>query len=699
MALDTRPLPRLRSRPDVQGLRALAVGLVILDHAGVPWLQGGFVGVDVFFVISGFLISSLLLHEATTAGRVRIGHFYARRARRILPAATLVLVATSTFAALELSVTRVQEIVQDVRWSAFFAANIHFSRLGTDYFEQDRADSPVQHFWSLAVEEQFYVFWPVLLLLVCLLVQRRQLRAVTALVGFAWIASLAWSIALTSTSSTEAYFSSATRVWELATGALLALAGPVLLQLTRGARLVLTVGGLGAIAVAAIRYDASTLFPGWRALLPVLGTAAVLAAGARGALGPARVLTLRPVRYVGDISYSLYLWHWPVLVLGAEYVGASRSPVETFLLVAGAALLSVLSYHVVENPFRHGGGWALRGKRALALWPVALAMVLATSGYAAAYSTNAFEARVAGPTSASPAADQSPDGSPGVSAGGKEGKPRQPPIRTRLSAALEQVDANEPIPFPLVNLETLERDAWHVAFHCYSSWGQGGHPLCPLGDTKAKRTVVVYGDSHAGMWLTALHRIGAQAGYRMIPLVKVGCGPFDVEQWHRHKPFPDCPPYRDWALKQIKRIKPDVILLGYRGLAGVHPPANQSAGEAWSAGVSTSLRRLSALAPRVLVMSDVATLDFQPGDCLTDPDSTLASCVGREHSVVHRANRITRRAARPLGVRFVDTTGLVCLRNRCPVVVDHVVVFRDASHLSVTWMKRIAPDLGRLLEL
>ena len=160
-----QPLPRLRRRPDIQGLRALAVTLVILAHVGVPGLQGGFVGVDVFFVVSGFLISSLLLHEATTTGRVRVGVFYARRARRILPAAALVLMVTAVYAAMRLSLVRVADIVEDVRWSALFAANIHFARLGTDYFDQDRAVSPVQHFWSLAVEEQFYMVWPALLLL------------------------------------------------------------------------------------------------------------------------------------------------------------------------------------------------------------------------------------------------------------------------------------------------------------------------------------------------------------------------------------------------------------------------------------------------------------------------------------------------------------------------------------------------------
>ncbi|HEY5419218.1 MAG TPA: acyltransferase, partial [Marmoricola sp.] len=265
----------------MQGLRALAVAMVIFDHAAVPWLRGGFVGVDVFFVVSGFLISALLLHEVTATGRVRIGHFYARRARRILPAATVVLVATSVFAALELSTTKVVEIVQDVRWAAFFAANVHFARLGTDYFEQDRAVSPVQHFWSLAVEEQFYLVWPVLLLVVALVgAARGMLRVVTVLLCGTWLLSLIWSVVLTPRSPTASYFSSATRAWELATGALLALAGHLLPRMPRLVRHVLSALGLVGLVVAAVSYDSSTPFPGWRALLPVLGAAALLAAGA-----------------------------------------------------------------------------------------------------------------------------------------------------------------------------------------------------------------------------------------------------------------------------------------------------------------------------------------------------------------------------------------------------------------------------------
>jgi peptidoglycan/LPS O-acetylase OafA/YrhL len=689
MAPMRAPLPRLRSRPDVQGLRAVAVGLVILDHAGVPGVRGGFVGVDVFFVVSGFLISSLLLHEATTTGRVRIGSFYARRARRILPAASVVLMATVAFAALELSVVRVQEIVQDVRWAAFFAANVHFSRLGTDYFEQDRADSPVQHFWSLAVEEQFYLFWPVLLL-VCMLVARRRLALVTALVVGAWVSSLVWSMLLTASAPTQAYFSSATRVWELATGALLALAGHALVRLPLAARHLLSVCGLAAIATAAVAFDASTPFPGWRAVLPVLGTAAVLAAGAAGVVGAGRLLTPRPVRYVGDISYSLYLWHWPVFVLGAEYVGRSRSPLETWLMFGLTAVLSMASYHLVESPFRRARGPILRGRRALALWPAALAMVLFATVWAGAHATSAFEARVAGPPQAQP---------PDPFAVAREVEVQERPIRERLAASLRLVDAKAPIPFPLENFDGLRQDAWHFEFPCYSTGDTSRHEVCPLGDPRARRTVVVYGDSHAGMWLPALRELAEQGGYRVVPLIKIGCGPFDVEQKVRGSSFPYCSAFRDWAVRRIEKLRPDTIVLAYRGLLQVQPQPGQSKPDAWADGVFSSVRRLVRLAPTVKVLSDVTSRDFGPGDCLSDPDSSMAACTSREQAWILKANRFTRRTVEPLGAEFLDITGLVCLGHRCPLVVDRFVTYRDASHVSVSWATRLAPDFEHVVNL
>lgn len=700
-AVEEPPLPPLPSRPDIQGLRAVAVGVVILAHVRLPGFDGGFVGVDVFFVLSGFLISSLLLHEATTTGRIRLGHFYARRARRILPAAGLVLVATSVFAATRLPLTRVSEVVDDVRSAALFTANLHFSRLGTDYFEETRAVSPVQHMWSLAVEEQFYLVWPVVVVLAFSLVTRRPQLLTGIIVGIAWVGSLGWSIAQTSAEPVSAYFSSLTRAWELATGALLALAAHHLVRLPAWFRRLLVLSGLVAIGLAVAMFDESTPFPGWRAAVPVLGTAAVIAAGAGGSIGLARLLTIRPMRYVGDLSYSLYLWHWPVLVLGAYELGHPPGMGETGVLIAVLVGASVLSFHLVEDPIRHQRTPVVHGMRALALWPVTLALVLATASWASAHATSAFEARIRG----------NPDGvlDPAVASAAEQARsghlrPRmeglaEPAVGQLIRAALDQADDGRAIPFPLVNFENLRRDSWHVKFDCHADWEQTSMLPCKQGDRLATRTVVLYGDSHAGMWLPPLDLLGQFNGFKVVPLMKMGCAPFDVVQLHRGLPHPTCGPFREWALRKMRDLHPDVILVAYRSLLEMDPPDGQNANAAWSSGAASSLRRLGRLAPRVEVISDVTTRDISPGECLTAPRSTMATCTQREQSVSTTGNALTRAAAQSSGARFVDVTDLVCADHRCPLVAGGVVIYRDSSHISLTWSHVVAAELGRQLNL
>ena len=225
-----RPDPTLRHRDDVQGLRAIAVLTVIASHAGVPFLPGGFVGVDVFFVISGFLISQLLFREVEKSGRVSIPGFYARRARRILPAATLVTVATIVASAIWLSAIDLLEVVKDALWAVFFAANIHFAAVGTDYFAAEEPPSPLQHYWSLSVEEQFYLVWPALLLVLVLVARRRAAalpqRLVFGVLLVVTVASFVWSVVSTSSDPLAAYFSTPARAFELGLGALTALVAP-----------------------------------------------------------------------------------------------------------------------------------------------------------------------------------------------------------------------------------------------------------------------------------------------------------------------------------------------------------------------------------------------------------------------------------------------------------------------------------------
>lgn len=342
----------LRFRRDVEGLRAVAVVAVVLFHAGVSWLSGGYVGVDVFFVISGFLITGLLLREHEQRGRISIPGFYARRARRILPAAMLVITLSVLASYYIQNFLQYAQVAQDGRWAALFAANIHFASVG-GYFQQSRAPSPLEHYWSLAVEEQFYVVWPTLVLITGALFTRVQLRwRVAAVAVAATAASLVWSLMQTPSSPTWAYFSPFTRAWELGMGAIVATLTPQLTRVPKAYGCATAYAGLCAIALSAFWFTSSTPFPGKAALLPVLGAAAVIAGGSSG-LGAGKLLGLRPVRSVGRVSYGWYLLHYPPMIILTGALWTHPLPTHENLLIAAATLvLAYLMYAGVERPIR-----------------------------------------------------------------------------------------------------------------------------------------------------------------------------------------------------------------------------------------------------------------------------------------------------------------------------------------------------------
>ncbi len=277
-------------RADIEGMRAVAVGLVLLYHAGIPFVSGGFIGVDVFFVISGFLITGLLVREMAGTGTLSVVGFYARRAKRLLPATAVVLTFVAVVSSFVISPLEQAGVGWDVMLSALYVVNWRLAAQSVDYLAGDVAASPVQHFWSLAIEEQFYFVVPVLLLLLTIR-QRRRGRSLTrpVLVGLAAVAvpSLIWSIHLTATSAGQAYFSTTTRVWELALGGAVAVLAHRFERWPVGVSAVIGWVGLGAVVWAALAYSSQTSFPGWAALVPTVGTAAVLACGpAAGAKGP-----------------------------------------------------------------------------------------------------------------------------------------------------------------------------------------------------------------------------------------------------------------------------------------------------------------------------------------------------------------------------------------------------------------------------
>ncbi|GAA0794606.1 acyltransferase family protein [Spirilliplanes yamanashiensis] len=342
-------------RADVQALRAVAVLLVVLYHAGVPGLTGGFIGVDVFFVISGFLITGLLIREQERTGTVSILGFYARRMRRIMPAAALVLIATVVASYHYLGYIRGATIADDAEYAGGFLANFHFGAQGRDYLTAQSDPSTLQHFWSLAVEEQFYVVWPALFLGLALLVTRARSRALMiAPIAVLMAASYAWSIVYTAQSATAAYFSPLTRFCELAAGALLAVLGPELARIGRRVGAALTVVGLAGIVATAFLLTTATAFPGAIVAVPVLATCLVLAGGGAVREGSLhRALAAAPVQQIGLWSYSLYLWHWPLLTIAEQHWGDELTGLHRAGLVVLAVVLAALTYRLVENPVRN----------------------------------------------------------------------------------------------------------------------------------------------------------------------------------------------------------------------------------------------------------------------------------------------------------------------------------------------------------
>jgi peptidoglycan/LPS O-acetylase OafA/YrhL len=536
-------------RHDIQGLRAVAVLLVVLEHAGVGRARGGYVGVDVFFVVSGFLITGILLAEAERRGSVSLTDFYVRRARRILPAAALTLLATDLAARHLLNFVRAREVIADSAWAAACGANVHFARIGSDYFASAQPPSPLLHFWTLSVEEQFYLAWPTVVLLVLFgalfrrRTARRKLLTVTVALG---LASFVWSVESTRSADGAAYFSTFARAWELALGAALAVALPRAARIRPAVALALGWAGLAAVAAAAVTYSAATPFPGYAAALPAVGTALVIFAGARSAPSApsvARLLSAAPLRYVGDRSYALYLWHWPVLTIAYLRVGHELGPEVKLLLLAGAFVLSILSYALVEDPIRRAR-LPRRSSGLLAAASAAVVVVVAAAGVrllAPAAGTDVAAAAVRPLFDPVTAQEQA--------------RPAAKPLPA-VVAAVRAAERGDALPSALTPpVERLHDDFYFFPDGCTPSRYGTSSKICRLGRTSSGKTIVVFGDSHAEMWMPAILAMAQRDGWAVIPLVKVRCVP---RTWPGTD---DCAAWYRWAKRQARALRPQVTMI------------------------------------------------------------------------------------------------------------------------------------------
>ncbi|PYF99380.1 Peptidoglycan/LPS O-acetylase OafA/YrhL, contains acyltransferase and SGNH-hydrolase domains [Georgenia satyanarayanai] len=672
--------PTTRFRGDIQGLRAVAVGLVLLYHAGVPFLPGGFVGVDVFFVISGFLITGLIVREVERTGRLSLSRFYARRAKRLLPATAVVFVTVAALTLLFLPVTRWRDIAGDIAASSVYLVNWRLADRSVDYLAAESAASPLQHFWSLAVEEQFYIVWP--LLIVALFWRwRRGSASRRLLLGLAVIAvpSFVWSVHLTTANPGAAYFVTTTRLWEMAVGAVLAVGVVHADRLSPTVRTVLGWAGLAAIGYAALTFDASTTFPGAAALVPTLGAAAVLLAGSgdgRGELGP---LTATPMQHVGAWSYSLYLWHWPLIVVATAVWGADGTlPVTTGLLVVTASVLPAwLTYRLVERPFhqspRFGVPW-----RAGVLGLVCVAVGLTAAGLLAVASTRASVPEGAGRGAAVLGDDP---------AAADAGEP-------------EEVTSITP---PLADAPDDVADVYGDG--CHQDQRSAEVTSCVYGDTESETVIALVGDSHAAHWQPTLEVLAEENGWRLETYTKSACIFADVLVWSgsASEPYVSCQEWQDTVREQLTAQGPDVVVVStsgaYRLPGDGEPLSREESLDGLAEGSARNWRALEDAGVDVLTINDTPRLAVDAPECVAEHLDDIDACaIDRDAAMSRSGAALLRTAAEQVPeVDFVDLTEYVCPRQSCVPVVGGVLTFSDAHHLTATYARTLAPRLAETI--
>ena len=639
-------------RADIEGLRAIAVVAVVAYHLSLPGFSGGFVGVDVFFVISGYLITSHLVRDATADHRVQFREFYARRVRRILPAATLVLVATIGAAMIwQNPLGLAQTTGGDARSAALFVSNLRFESQATDYLAESGGVSLFQQFWSLSVEEQFYLLWPGIMAVAVVLAARRTRsirRWVALALGVVVLGSFAVSWHASESDPIPAFYLLESRAWEMGVGALLAVAGTRVARIAPSARGATAAIGAAAIVAAVVLFDDATTGPGLAATIPVLGTAGVIAGGTGGPGRVGQVLSVRPAQTTGRYSYSLYLWHWPLVVLVA---GVEPSLWRCAVVVAATAALAAFSLHVVEQPVRRSP-W-LRAHTSASL---ALGLGLVLVGVVASFVPVVF----------APALDA---GRPALAAAHVPGRPPVPTdfVPSDLEPAL--VDGTSSVdPYAERNVDCGELGA------------------CAYGEPDAPVRIVLLGDSHAGHWTPALAELATANGWRVDRVTRSGCSSLTSVG------VPEC---GDWLRRQwasVRALDPDLVVL-----SSASDGQYANGPTAWEQRLRQTLRNLPRGVP-VAVLSETPRSASSVPECLADHLQDVASCepswpAARTVDINDRLRALTART----GVDFVDLTSLLCLADRCPAVAGNVLVYRDAHHLTTTFARTRAGDLGREL--
>ncbi len=674
----------------------VAVLLVFANHL-CGWPRGGFIGVDVFFVISGFLITGNLLRMAENTGNVSFRKFYWNRVRRIVPAATVVLILTYLSALLIFQPFRADRVGVDALFAFIFMSNWWFAIRSTDYFSAGDAVSPIQHYWSLSIEEQFYFVWPALIFVIGLIVARKawthdhRIRLTGTAIGAVIAVSLGWAFYESASSPAWAYFDTFARVWELGIGALLATMVGALARIPLNAKPWLSWGGLALIGVGVVLIsEGSRGFPAPWALLPVAGSAMVIAAGVGGEPLNQGFLSNHVAVYIGNISYSLYLVHWPMIVmLGVLMAPAGASFYVT--VVALAFALAIMSYHFVENPLRYGSVSKLRGNhrrgRAVGLatstrYAAVGALALLTLGLTAAV------LQTPGPPNIPPQAIGG-DGSAGHVQPKVDGSQPVGTNRGPLEAALEQqiAQALDATQWPTLepSMESVIGGAPatpEVAPCGFIETPNPGAEACTWGSPEAAVRIVLVGDSMAMTYAGPLREIAlnSEGNIQLRVMAGYGC-PFANDP--EDTPTDRCQERKQEAVDVINNIKPDVVIISDNGnRADSMPPLIDK--------FRASTKKIAFLAP--------PPPGKNPNDCYSTKSSVPADCVSTISATWFSQADDEQDLANAYVGLWIDSSPWFCNdEGVCPAFVGSIPTRMDEFHMTPDYGKRITPVIGEAL--
>lgn len=648
--------PARRFRPEIEGLRAVAALLVAVYHVFVGRVSGG---VDIFFTVAGFLITLTLLRQVHSRGTVSAKVFFARLGRRLLPASLVVLAAIAVATATLLPASRRPGTFGEIVASVLYVENWALASKSVDYLARGEGSSLVQHFWAMSLQGQFYLVWFAVFVVALAFGARRIERTLAWCFAVLLAGSLAFSVFLTAANQPLAYFHTGTRMWEFAAGGLLALGIARVDRLPEWVARPLGWLGLALIVSCGLVLQVSELFPGWVALWPVVGGLLILASGSAAERGTAAgVLGSRLLTRVGGMSYAIYLWHWPLLVLYLARTGRTTAPVLPGLAILAVTLvLAHLTTKLVERPVREAPA-GTRATKGYAVAMVAVAALLVGGG--------ALAARPAAAPVAT-AGEQHP-GPHAVAAGWADAPMRftAPPVPALAVAKTDRA--------PVYDL------GCHVA---------GGDPVpqwCSFGDPDGDVTIMLLGGSHSAHWQPALEVVAADRGWHLLVATKSGCT-FTTEPQVREELRESCLAWNDAVLAEVERERPDFVFTTSTWALDVPE-------EIVPAGYLERWEQLADLGVEVLAVRDTPRAAENLVECLEAAGDAPERCGVARDEVYADVDPTLALDPAPRNVTFLDVSHLLCDDEWCPALIGNMVVYFDTDHMTATWSRALAPFLA-----